>query len=62
MNGVEVAEKIQSQYAVPIIYLTDESDQSAFMDSLTTKPFGYLVKPVNDHDLSSAIETALFTC
>lgn len=61
-EGVKIAEKIQNQYAVPVIYLTDDSTQSAFIDSLGTKPFGYLVKPVNDNDLSSAVETALFTC
>jgi len=61
MNGFKIAEKIQSKYEVPIIYLTDNFDQSTHIDSLESKPFGFLIKPVNDHELSSAVETALFT-
>ena len=62
MDGYKVAEKIQMQYAIPVIYLTDDSNQSSIKNNLGTKPFGYLVKPVDDNDLSSAVETALFTC
>ena len=59
MDGVEAARSIRARAPIPVIYL------SAFMDAPTltrarqTVPVGYLVKPVSDQALRTAVERAL---
>jgi CheY-like chemotaxis protein len=60
MDGIEAAEKIRSATDIPVIYLTAYSDEKKLERAKVTEPFGYLIKPVNDRELHTTIETALY--
>ena len=60
IDGVEAADKIQTLFNIPVIYLTAFSDGKTFERAKLTKPYGFLTKPVNHEGLIGAIETALY--
>jgi PAS domain S-box-containing protein len=60
MDGVQAANIIQSKYSCPIIYVTAHSDQSTLDRAKLKKPFGYIIKPINERELHIAIEVALY--
>jgi len=59
VDGVAIAEQARSQHNIPVIFLTAHADEATLRQAKATQPFGYLVKPVETHDLSTAIEIAL---
>lgn len=59
MDGIEAAERIYSNYDIPIIYLTAHSDEATLERALKTNAFGYIIKPFNDRELYSNIEITL---
>jgi response regulator RpfG family c-di-GMP phosphodiesterase len=59
MNGIEAAERINSQFKIPVIYLTAYTNQEYIERAKQTNPFGYLVKPYNQKELYATIEMAL---
>ena len=60
MDGIEAANKIRSNFKVPIIYLTAYADDETVKRAKITEPFGYLVKPYNEKELQIALEMALY--
>ncbi len=60
MNGIQAAAKIRSQCDIPVIYLTAHSDETVVQEAKTTEAFGYLLKPVNQRELRSSLEIALY--
>jgi len=60
MDGVETAEKIRSLADIPVIYLTAYADPDSLGRAKLTEPFGYIVKPFQEHTLRSAIEMGLY--
>lgn len=59
MDGVEAAEQILSSFRIPVVYLTPVSNDEVFGRVARSAPYGYLTKPCQIRDLSSAIEIAL---
>ena len=59
MDGIEAADRITSQFDIPVIYLTSYTDQEYIERAKQTKPFGYLVKPYHLKELYANIEMAL---
>jgi DNA-binding response OmpR family regulator len=59
MNGIETAEKILSQYDVPIIYLSCLGTDEIMDRAAQTNPYGYIIKPYNNAELRLSIEIAL---
>src|SRR5664280_3354407 len=59
MDGIEAAERITSQFDIPVIYLTAYTNQEYIERAKKTKPFSYLVKPFNQKELYATIEMAL---
>jgi response regulator RpfG family c-di-GMP phosphodiesterase len=59
MDGIEAAELINSQFNIPVIYLTAYTNQEYIERAKQTKPFGYLVKPFKQGELHANIEMAL---
>jgi len=59
MDGIEAADRITSQFDIPVIYLTCYTDQEYIERAKQTKPFGYLVKPYHLKELYANIEMAL---
>ncbi len=60
MNGTQAAEKIRSQYNIPVVYLTAYADEETLEKAKLTEPFGYIIKPFEDRELNSVIEIALY--
>ncbi len=57
IDGVQLANIIQNQFHLPIVYLTDSSEYKALH---TSEPFSYIAKPFIESDLHFAIEMALY--
>ena len=60
-DGIEAADHIKSQFAIPVIYLTAYADEEKLDRAKVTLPFGYLLKPIQDRELKAAIQIALYT-
>lgn len=60
IDGIEAAEQILAELDVPIIYLTAFIDEATIQRAKITAPFGYLIKPVDERELSTSIEMALY--
>ncbi len=58
-DGIDFAEYIRSNYSMPIIFLTANSDAATIERAKKVKPNAYLVKPFNKNDLYAAIEIAV---
>lgn len=60
IDGIDTAREIKKNYDIPIIYLTAFSDENTVERAKSTEPFGYIVKPINEHLLRTNIEVALY--
>ncbi len=60
MDGVMAADEIRTRYKVPVVYLTAFSDPATLDRAKITEPFGYLLKPIEERDLLTTLEMALF--
>ncbi|MEG5136148.1 MULTISPECIES: hybrid sensor histidine kinase/response regulator [unclassified Microcoleus] len=59
MDGITTAEKIRTKVDVPTVFLTAYADEKTLQRAKLTNPFGYIIKPFQQHDLRVAIEIAL---
>ncbi len=60
MDGIDAALEIHKDYDTPIIYLTAYADEKTLDRAKVTEPFGYIIKPFEDRELSLTIEMALY--
>jgi PAS domain S-box-containing protein len=60
MTGIEAAAVIRREFEIPVIFLTAHSDEATMDHAVLSEPFGYLIKPVDDRALRTAIRMALF--
>jgi len=58
-DGTEIVELIQKQHKIPVIYLTSHSDNETLKRAQATKPYGYIVKPIDENQLNVSIKMAL---
>src|SRR5207253_4783807 len=58
MDGIEAAGMIWSKHRIPIVYLTGNSDDETVARASATGAYGFLHKPVQERELSSAVEMA----
>jgi len=59
MDGVEAAKEIYTRFNIPIIYLTANADKTTLERAKITEPFGYIIKPFKERELSTTIEITL---
>ena len=59
-DGIEAARRILSRHSIPVIFTTAYSDASTLRRATITVPYGYLVKPIEERDLRTAVEIALY--
>ena len=59
MDGIQAAEQIWGRMHIPIVYATGFSDRDTLERAKLTRPFGYILKPIEEQELYAAIETAL---
>lgn len=60
LDGIHTADKINSNFGVPVVFLTAYSDDATLSRARACQPYGYIVKPFREEDLKTAIEIALF--
>lgn len=59
MDGIQAAGIIRTQYDIPVIYLTAFVDEYTLERTRATEPYGYILKPFEEQELSAQIEMAL---
>ncbi len=59
INGIEAARQIPQALDVPVVYLTAHEEETLLHEAKKTRPYAYLIKPVEPLELKSAIEVAL---
>ncbi len=59
INGIATAAKVRQEYNLPVVFLTAHADAATLAQVKATQPFGYITKPFETQDLSTAIEIAL---
>ena len=60
LDGIKTAERIQAFRSIPIVYLTAHSDMATLRRAAATEPFGYILKPFDERDVTTQIEIALY--
>ncbi len=60
MDGIEAAGKMRTEYDIPVVYLTAHSDSAIVKRLKATEPFGYIIKPFEDHELRMVVEIAFY--
>lgn len=60
MDGVEAAEYLRTHQHIPVIYVTAYADDKTLRRAKITEPFGYILKPLDERALYTAIELALY--
>ena len=60
MDGIEAARHIRERFDIPVIFVTAYADQATLQRAKLTGPFGYILKPFEEHDLLTNIEMALY--
>lgn len=58
LDGVQTTALILAEAAVPVVYLTGNSDDATLTRASDTAPYGYLLKPFDENDLRTTIEVA----
>lgn len=56
IDGIVTAERIRKVVDIPIIYLTALADDETLNRAKFTMPYGYIVKPLDERELKSAID------
>ncbi len=59
MDGIDTAWELRTITDAPVIFITAMSDKSSLERAKVTEPYGYIVKPYNEQELYSTIETSL---
>jgi two-component system, cell cycle sensor histidine kinase and response regulator CckA len=60
MDGIAAAHQLKHELQMPIVYITAHADHETVERAKLTEPFGYVIKPVADASLRSAVQIALY--
>ena len=60
IDGIETASELKKIMDVPIIFITAYTDDYVFKKAITADPYGYLIKPYNERELTIIIEMAFY--
>ncbi len=58
-DGIETASKLESDYSIPVIFLSAYSDDAVVRRAAQARAYGFLVKPFDERSLRTTIEIAL---
>ena len=60
MDGIEAAKIINDTLDIPVVYITAHQDEGTIEKTKATNPYGYISKPVDDRDINSVINSAIY--
>lgn len=60
IDGIEASELIKQKHDIPVIFTTAYSDRATVSRLKTAEPYGYISKPINEKELYSIIDIALY--
>ena len=60
LDGIDTAKIITQKFNTPVLYLTSYSDEMKIDRAITTEPFGYILKPINERELHANIRMSVF--
>ena len=58
-DGIAVMERLKERYHVPCVFVTGYSDEQLIRRAESVCAYGYIIKPVDVHDLNAAINIAM---
>lgn len=58
-TGIWLAEQLHQKHNIPYVFLTSYGDKATIEQATETKPYGYLLKPIDKHHLYASIEVAI---
>ncbi len=59
IDGIDAARTIGEELGIPVVYLTAYSDDDTVDRAMSTAPYGYLLKPFQDRELTTTLELAI---
>jgi two-component system, cell cycle sensor histidine kinase and response regulator CckA len=60
IDGIELAEKIATFADIPVIYLTAYADADILKRARVTRPYGYIIKPIEERNILATLEMAFY--
>ncbi len=60
LDGIATARALKVNSDTPVVYMTAHADRETIQRAKLTEPFGYILKPITDDDLSSAVEIGIY--
>lgn len=58
-SAIELVSQLKKDYHLPILYLTSELSDKLIQESLDSEPSGYLIKPFDENQLKTTIESSI---
>ncbi len=62
MDGIEAATLIKRRQGTPIVFLTAHSDNATVERAKAAAPHGYILKPLQEHELRVTLDLAMHRC
>lgn len=59
MSGVDAALALRQICDIPVVFLTAYSDDALVQRAMESEPYGYLVKPFDEREVSATVTTAI---
>lgn len=60
VDGIVVAAAIRERFALPVVFLTAYAADTVLERAKLTEPFGYILKPFSERELSTTLAMALY--
>jgi len=59
MDGITTAQALKGVLQTPVVYITAHADEDTINRATRTEPFGYILKPIRDSELRSAVQISI---
>ena len=60
IDGIQAANLIGEKLDIPVVFITAHSDSATLQNAKLTEPFGYILKPIREGELHTAIILAVY--